>query len=589
MKRYLFVLLVGSLAIASCSDDDNVPPSNFEIIIDELTRFSATISWSESVDENDDTVTYSVFLNDTLVEDNLLDLSFNFTELDEDTTYDGEIVSSDGVNNTSVSFNFTTLNKNNDDVNDPPSVFDIMVSNISNNSALLSWDDSMDPENENILYNLYVDDLLIEENIENTTFLLSDLSAGTSYEGRIAATDGVNTTDITFNFITLEFNIYVENLTPHSASISWSDLTSQQNDEVTYTVYLNNQILEKNIDNTMYFIGGLSQETFYEGEVIANFGGIVVSSSFSFTTLVFNTVVMNITNHSFSVSWSDLASQQDDEVTYTVYLNNQILEKNIENTIYSIGELSQETSYEGEVIANIGGTDASSSFSFTTTGITCTLPSNIEDGLLAYYPFSNGNLDDNYNSNNLTNINQSIPTTDRAGSFNCAFEFETGRYLTTQNSNFLNNLDSFSISVWVNPSELTNFHSIIHRNDTGLNCPNRSGEWSLGFYDCGRPVFGHDASVWGLWMGDTCDDSIDFYTNNWYHLTAIKDNDTYKIYYNGILQEIDVGSADCGEAEDVGDLFIGFITGKVDDIMIHGRALSDNEVLEVYNLEPCCD
>ena len=50
------------------------------------------------------------------------------------------------------------------------------------------------------------------------------------------------------------------------------------------------------------------------------------------------------------------------------------------------------------------------------------LPSNLQNGLIAFYPFSNGSLEDkSAYSNNVTNPTTAIPTNDRNGNLNCGY------------------------------------------------------------------------------------------------------------------------------------------------------------------------
>ena len=75
-------------------------------------------------------------------------------------------------------------------------------------------------------------------------------------------------------------------------------------------------------------------------------------------------------------------------------------------------------------------------------------------------------------------------------------------------------------------------------------------------------------------------------------MVAIKNNDEYKIYFNGNLDETKTGDANCytfNAAIDLGDLFIGKrYTGKIDDVIIYNREITQSEVTELFELEGCC-
>ena len=126
-------------------------------------------------------------------------------------------------------------------------------------------------------------------------------------------------------------------------------------------------------------------------------------------------------------------------------------------------------------------------------------------------------------------------------------------------------------------------------------CPNRRGEWSVSLFDCRIAVFGHNNSVWAnpiTGFSNGCQGEINALTEKWHHVVAIKNGDDYKLYFNGNLDESESGDANCTNlhlAEDIGDLFIGSqYTGKIDDILIYNRELSQAEVTELFELEPCC-
>lgn len=231
------------------------------------------------------------------------------------------------------------------------------------------------------------------------------------------------------------------------------------------------------------------------------------------------------------------------------------------------------------------------------------LPTSLQKGVIAFYPFNDGSLDDeSTNSNNITNPTTAIPSTDRNGNPNCAFQFDNSQtneeYLTTTSSNFLNGLAEFSVSIWYEPMNTArsggSFEVLLGRANEGR-CPDRRGEWSIGLYDCRRAVFGHNNSVWantitGLTNG--CEGEVMALTDKWHQVVATKNRVEYNIYFKGNLDESKTGNANCTNlhlAEDIGDLFIGNkYTGKIDDILIFNRALSQSEITEIFELEPCC-
>lgn len=233
------------------------------------------------------------------------------------------------------------------------------------------------------------------------------------------------------------------------------------------------------------------------------------------------------------------------------------------------------------------------------------IPPGLSSDVIAFYPFSNGSLNDFSGTGaHLTNTTTAGSTSDRAGNPNCAYEFDnlppSSEFLTTSNIGFLNGLNKFSISLWYQPLDTSQHGSeyevLVGRGNTAQ-CPNRSGEWSVGLYDCRKAVFGRTNSVWdNNIMGTDCYQEVIARTDTWHHLVV-----TYKqsgiemaIYRDGFLQENSFGHADCGSGvptvQDLGDLFIGSdYTGKLDDIIFFDKVLSQSEITSLFELDVCCE
>jgi hypothetical protein len=228
----------------------------------------------------------------------------------------------------------------------------------------------------------------------------------------------------------------------------------------------------------------------------------------------------------------------------------------------------------------------------------------LQNGVIAFYPFSHGSLSDESGAqHDLVNTTFASPATDRNQNASCAFQFDntygTDQFLVHINPAFLNNLNEFSIALWYMHTDATTTsakYQILASRGDALHCPDRRGEYSLGLYDCTRAVFGHNNSVWAEPVTNplmTCQDEIDTLLNTWHHVVGIMNGGTYKLYFDGVLQGTETGPADCGSgnytAQDVGDLILGkYFTGRLDDVLIYDRELSQSEVTELYVLSGCC-
>jgi len=237
---------------------------------------------------------------------------------------------------------------------------------------------------------------------------------------------------------------------------------------------------------------------------------------------------------------------------------------------------------------------------------TC-FPRELENGLIAFYPFENGSLlDQSGNMNDLINPTGALTTEDRLGNSGCAFEFimANEEYLVCENPIFLDNLTQISISLWYQSSPLGNPGSLVGvvlRGDSSEHRPDTMSEWALGIYDCRRPVFGYaNSAMWHhtgqgpLGNFNSCDELSDFMNSAWHHLVAIYGNGTHQLWLDGVPSIYTPNAfGNClnpSLMEDISDFYLGkTFGGKVDDLAIYNRALSNSEVAQLFDLLPCCE
>jgi hypothetical protein len=218
----------------------------------------------------------------------------------------------------------------------------------------------------------------------------------------------------------------------------------------------------------------------------------------------------------------------------------------------------------------------------------------LQDGLVAYFPFTGGTFNEALNNLSVQYGEFDLPTTDRSGNASCAVAMGPNEsFLSVQDPTFLDGLTEMSVSMWYQPQGEWNqdvndgFQTLISR-DQGIHCPDTDGQWSISLYDGRQAVFGHGNSVWEM--------NENAITNNdWTHVVATWNeiDNSMKLYINGVLVNSDTGFADCGqgpvEVNEEGNLFIGrgFI-GNIDDIAIYNRELSAAEAQQLFELDGCC-
>jgi hypothetical protein len=222
------------------------------------------------------------------------------------------------------------------------------------------------------------------------------------------------------------------------------------------------------------------------------------------------------------------------------------------------------------------------------------IPSN---GLVGWWPF-NGSADDESGNNNNGSIFGATLTTDRLGSLNSAYAFDGNDDFISVPS--LNNLSykPITYSVWFR-NEMPNlfpltpgfkFKAIIGRNTAFISTCGVLGifadeNWSGGAFD-------NQATFWrgGGYSGDAPLSNTIIGLNAWIHLALTQEqNGNWKFYINGQL----TNQGNYVDTQDYYDFFqIGgcnnqstgntFWQGKLDDIGIWNRALTEQEIFALY-------
>lgn len=227
----------------------------------------------------------------------------------------------------------------------------------------------------------------------------------------------------------------------------------------------------------------------------------------------------------------------------------------------------------------------------------------LEDGLVAYYNFNGGSLDDSSGYNNNITFNNATKTVDRFGHSNNAYLFDgANSYMRVPNSQSLNpdNITLFAI-VKINGFNMNNCHSNqilgkgypdyangfynLRFNDFSTSCisaPNINNEIFSGEYGDDNPQ-GSDAGV-GT-------DTVFAKTGEWYYIVYTYDGITAKLYINGQLKNTLQKSVPF--TDNSNDLYIGrhedppypyYFNGIIDEIRIYNRALPTGAVQQLSKL-----
>jgi hypothetical protein len=206
------------------------------------------------------------------------------------------------------------------------------------------------------------------------------------------------------------------------------------------------------------------------------------------------------------------------------------------------------------------------------------------NGLVGYWPFS-GNANDVSGKGNNGTVNGATLTTDRFGNVNSAYSFDgTSNTITTSNS-FCSNLNTkdVTISLWSLSKKVKQqslFEEIPNNKTYRLNAHLNYQLLGYTLWDCGDMTAG----------GRLTDTISSASLNVWEHYVFIASGTTseMKIYRNGILEKVGTYSSSYSSK---GNISFGgdpkYFEGKIDDIGIWNRALTQQEINNLYNGNIC--
>ena len=209
-----------------------------------------------------------------------------------------------------------------------------------------------------------------------------------------------------------------------------------------------------------------------------------------------------------------------------------------------------------------------------------------KDGLVAFFPFS-GNASSTIN--NLTGeVSGAVSSPDRFGKTNHSYSFDgVNDVINMGNPEILQINHTITVSAWVSPSALSGtmraiFTKIFFDPDQG---GNPQGGFHLSKRD-DHSFYMYGNAAGALVLSQNA--AFEFAVNQWVNVTYIIDGTDFKLYANGVL--IVSGSqpqtiyTDGSKGDfTIGTYGAGFnFNGRIDDVAVYSKALSEAEVLQLY-------
>jgi hypothetical protein len=266
--------------------------------------------------------------------------------------------------------------------------------------------------------------------------------------------------------------------------------------------------------------------------------------------------------------------------SYTVNLRMSEVDSN-GSSLYIIGERSNATTNKVFI----------TKYSLSSYSDTCNnVSGSLTQGLVGYWPFCGNANDDSGNGNNGT-VNGATLTTDRFGNTNSAYSFNgTSNYiaLPSGNSSSLNITGNFSASFWIKTPDLSAALLTLGNNISSPYEGYLSGI-NAGFVGSGKLGVSTGGGVWTGSINTISD-------NDWHNITYVLNNNTLKIYLDNVLDiqttvnNIPIswsGNRVIGCTNDLLLIPERLYNGIIDDIGIWNRALTQQEITNLYNANQC--
>jgi len=216
--------------------------------------------------------------------------------------------------------------------------------------------------------------------------------------------------------------------------------------------------------------------------------------------------------------------------------------------------------------------------------IEATPPTGFEtNGLVGYYPFDGNASDVSGNANNGT-VHGATLTTDRFGIQGKAMAFNgIDQYVEAPHQTYLNfPAGDFTVTFWAAVNDLSRLQYFVGK-DMGQGINNK---W-ITLYSPNPSFLGFGIVINGPAYAFANVSSV---PGTWHQFIYRKSSTQYSVHFDGVLVSSSQGPASLrsdntaplriGQCEDG-----GYVYGKLDDVRIYNRALSSQEVAELYGLE----
>ncbi|NCA76311.1 MAG: LamG domain-containing protein [Alphaproteobacteria bacterium] len=229
-------------------------------------------------------------------------------------------------------------------------------------------------------------------------------------------------------------------------------------------------------------------------------------------------------------------------------------------------------------------------FQFTVNygGASCNININVispiaTNGLIAWYPF-NGNADDASGHGLHGTVYGATPTLNRHNMPNTAYIFDgISNFILVEDNDLLDLPNQLSVSGWIYKMAELTWASIVTKGDVDITMTIPNNNYTIHNSISNGIIF--TSSGFGVTS------SFQVPLNEWHHIAATWDGSTVKLYLDGALDFLSVTTFSSPIDINNFPLYIGvdhpgvteYFTGKLDDIRIYNRALTQEEITSLFN------
>lgn len=376
--------------------DNDPPTAPTALRADQIKEESAQLIWIPSTD-NVGVVGYNVYLNGQKITTTTT-AYYTLTGLKDGSQYVVTVKAIDAAGNESRESNKVTFSTSTDrDVEAPSVPSNLKVSDITLNTASLTWNPSTD--NVGVTnYSIYISNVKVATT-SIPSYGLTGLKAGTVYVVTVKASDAAGNESSSSSAISFKTrepsvtdttapsapqNLSYQNLKYNSVDLTWTASTDDVG-VAGYNIYVNNVKVASSVANNLQ-LQGLKAKTTYSVRVHAidaagnqSSGSNVItfttpengSADNEAPTVPVNLTVINVTPVSADLNWT--ASTDNVGVAkYQIYLDNTLVGET-NTTSSTLSGLAPSTTYNVHLIAvdaagNQSGKSAVVTFTTTTMG-----------------------------------------------------------------------------------------------------------------------------------------------------------------------------------------------------------------------------